>query len=40
MYFPRSQIDHLIARATERDEQLYVPNKCVDSGRVSYEPGP
>ena len=40
MDFPRSQIDHLIARGIERDDQLYVPHKFDDPGRVSYDPGP
>ena len=39
MDFPRSQIDHLIARGIERDDQLYVPHKYDDPGKVSYEPG-
>ncbi len=39
MDFPRSQIDHLIARGIERDDQLYVPHKYDDPGRVRYEPG-
>ena len=39
MDFPRSQIDHLIAHGIERDDQLYVPHKYDDPGRVSYEPG-
>ena len=39
MDFPRSQIDQLIARGIERDDQLYVPHKYDDPGRVSFEPG-
>lgn len=39
MDFPRSQIDVLIARGIERDDQLYVPHKYDDPGRVSYQPG-
>lgn len=40
MDFVRSQIDLLIARGIERDDQLYVPHKHDDPGRVDYEPGP
>ncbi len=39
MDFPRSQIDALIARGIERNDQLYVPHKYDDPGRVDYEPG-
>ena len=39
MDFPRSQIDVLISRGIERDDQLYVPHKYDDSGLVDYEPG-
>ena len=39
MDFVRSQIDVLISRGIERDDQLYVPHKYDDPGRVDYEPG-
>jgi len=39
MDFVRSQIDLLIARGIERDDQLYVPHKYDDPGRADYEPG-
>ena len=39
MDFPRSQIDALVSRGIERDDQLYVPHKYDDPGRVDYEPG-
>ncbi len=39
MDFARSQIDVLISRSIERDDQLYVPHKYDDPGRVNYEPG-
>ena len=37
--FPRSQIDVLIERGIEQDDQLYVPQKYGDPGRVNYVPG-
>ena len=39
MDFPRSQIDVLISRGIERDDQLYVPHKYDDPGLADYEPG-
>jgi hypothetical protein len=39
MDFPRSQIDILIERGIEGDDQLYVPHKVDDPGRVDYVPG-
>ena len=36
MDFPRSQIDALISRGIERDDQLYVPHKYDDPGLVDY----
>ncbi len=39
MDFARSQIDVLIDRGVERNDQLYVPHKYDDPGRVDYEPG-
>ena len=39
MDFARSQIDALISRGIEREDQLYVPYKYDDPGRVDYEPG-
>ena len=39
MDFPRSQIDVLISRGIERDDQLYVPHKYDDPGLVDYELG-
>lgn len=38
--FPRSQIDILIQRGIEKDDQLYVPQKYGDPGKVNYVPGP
>ena len=37
--FPRSQIDVLIQQGIEKDDQLYVPQKYGDPGRVNYVPG-
>ena len=37
--FPRSQIDVLIERGIEKNDQLYVPQKYGDPGRVNYVPG-
>ena len=37
--FPRSQIDILIARGVEKNDQLYVPQKYGDPGKVNYVPG-
>jgi len=39
MDFPRSQIDALIARGIERNDQIYVPHKYDDPGQVNYEIG-
>ncbi len=39
MDFVRSQIDVLISHGIERDDQLYVPHKYDDPGRVNYELG-
>ena len=39
MDFPRSQIDALVERGIERDDQLYVPHKYDDPGKVDYVPG-
>ena len=39
MDFPRSQIDALIARGIDHKDQLHVPHKYDDPGRVDYEPG-
>ena len=38
--FPRSQIDVLIERGIEKNDQLYVPQKYGDPGKVNYVPGP
>ena len=38
MDFPRSQIDILIAQGIEHNDQLYVPQKYGDPGRVNYVP--
>ena len=38
--FPRSQIDVLIQRGIEQNDQLYVPQKYGDPGKVNYVPGP
>ena len=38
--FPRSQIDVLIERGIEKDDQLYVPQKYGDPSKVNYVPGP
>ena len=38
--FPRSQIDVLIERGIERNDQLYVPQKYGDPRKVNYVPGP
>ena len=40
MDFPRSQIDVLIERGIEHNEQLYVPQKHGDPGMGNYVPGP
>ena len=37
--FPRSQIDVLIERGIEKNDQLYVPQKYGDPGKVNYVPG-
>ena len=37
--FPRSQIDVLIERGIEQNDQLYVPQKYGDPGKVNYVPG-
>ncbi|MCY4569349.1 MAG: hypothetical protein OXD49_13690 [Candidatus Poribacteria bacterium] len=37
--FPRSQIDVLIEKGIEKDDQLYVPQKYGDPGKVNYVPG-
>ena len=37
--FPRSQIDVLIERGIEENDQLYVPQKYGDPGKVNYVPG-
>ena len=37
--FPRSQIDVLIGKGIEKDDQLYVPQKYGDLGKVNYVPG-
>ncbi len=37
--FPRSQIDVLIAKGVEKNDQLYVPQKYGDPGKVNYVPG-
>ena len=37
--FPRSQIDVLIERGIEQNDQLYVPQKYGDRDRVNYAPG-
>ena len=37
--FPRSQIDVLIERGIEKNDQLYVPQKYGDPDRVNYVPG-
>ena len=37
--FPRSQIDVLIQQGIEKNDQLYVPQKYGDPGRVNYVPG-
>lgn len=37
--FPRSQIDVLIEKGIERNDQLYVPQKYGDPGKVNYVPG-
>ena len=39
MDFPRSQIDILIAQGIEQNDQLYVPQKYGDPGKVNYVPG-
>ena len=39
MDFLRSQIDALIARGIDHNDQLHVPHKYDDPGRVDYEPG-
>ena len=39
MDFARAQIDVLIARGFEQNDQLYVPHKYDDPGLVDYEPG-
>ena len=39
MDFPRSQIDILIANGIEQNDQLYVPQKYGDPGKVNYVPG-
>lgn len=39
MDFVRSQIDVLISKGVEQDDQLYVPYKYGDPGKVSYAPG-
>jgi len=39
MDLPRSQIDILIANGIEKDDQLYVPYKYGESGKVNYVPG-
>ncbi len=39
MDLPRSQIDILIAKGIEKDDQLYVPYKYGEPGKVNYEPG-
>ena len=38
--FPRSQIDVLIERGIEKNDQLYVPQKYGDPGKVNYVPSP
>ena len=38
--FPRSQIDVLIKNGIEKNDQLYVPQKYGDPGKVNYVPGP
>ena len=40
MDFPRSQIDVLIQHGIEKNDQLYVPQKYGDPGKVEYVPGP
>ncbi|MXV77866.1 hypothetical protein F4X73_05580 [Candidatus Poribacteria bacterium] len=40
MDFPRSQIDVLIQRGIEHNDQLYVPQKYGDPGMGNYVPGP
>ncbi len=37
--FPRSQIDVLIQQGIGKDDQLYVPQKYGDPGKVNYVPG-
>ena len=37
--FPRSQIDVLIEQGIEKNDQLYVPQKYGDPGKVNYLPG-
>ena len=37
--FPRSQIDVLIERGIEKNDQLHVPQKYGDPGKVNYVPG-
>ena len=39
MDFPRGQIDALIARGIDHNDQLHVPHSYDDPGRVDYEPG-
>lgn len=39
MDFVRSQIDALISKGVRHNDQLYVPYKYSDPGKVSYEPG-
>ncbi len=40
MDFPRSQIDVLIQQGIDHNDQLYVPQKYGDPGKVNYVPGP
>ena len=37
--FPRSQIDVLIEKGIEKNDQLYIPQKYGDPGKVNYVPG-
>ena len=37
--FPRSQIDVLIEQGIEKNDQLYVPQKYGEPGKVNYVPG-